>query len=346
MNLELPAVFSRYRQIIEMSLQDALPQGSPDLLYRMMRYHMGWVDREGAPAGGLSGKAIRPALCLLACDAVGRDPKVALPGAVALELVHNFSLIHDDIQDGDRERHHRPTVWSLWGMPQAINAGDSMLTMAHLALARLADSGLDSARVIAAFRTLDEGCLRMIEGQCLDLSFEDRLEISVETYMEMISRKTGALFETSLRLGSLAGGADDDLVERFGRIGYHLGHVFQVRDDILGIWGSRAFTGKPEISDIKRKKKSLPVVYAFSVAQGDVRRRLVDIYSAETIDDATAIEVTGYLDELRAYEFCQKVVEEEAQQAISEVDAAAPRIRPTFRGELQEICNFLAGRQF
>lgn len=342
--VELPSPLTRHRPEIEAALREALTSGSPDLLYRMMQYHMGWLDAGGAPTSGAGGKAVRPALCLLACEAVGGDWRPALPAATALELAHNFSLIHDDIQDGDRERRHRPTVWSLWGQPQAINAGDSMLTLAHLALGRLRETGVNSQRVLAAFRALDGACLGIIEGQCLDLAFEGSLEIDIDAYLEMVGKKTGTLFEAALRLGALAGGADDMVVERLGRCGHYLGLVFQTRDDMLGIWGEEEATGKPVAADIRRRKKTLPVVYALQAASGADRRHLVAIYSRETIGDEEAQMVLGYLKRLEAEAFCQKMVEEHCQRALAELEGV--KLVAGAQGQFQEVCAFLSGRQF
>jgi len=257
-----PSIFARYQADLDAYLRDTLTEGHPPLLYRMMRYHLGWEDAQGRPTEAAGGKALRPGLCLWACEALGGERRKCLAAAAALELTHNFSLVHDDIQDGDRERRHRPTVWAVWGQGQAINAGDSLATLARLVLLRLAEEGLEPAAVVRACRILDEACLAMIEGQCLDLEFEDRAEVSLDEYLEMIEKKSGALFGAAIHLGALTAGADEGLGERFGRAGRLLGTAFQVRDDLLGVWGRRDVTGKPEAADIRRRKKTLPLLYA------------------------------------------------------------------------------------
>ena len=343
--MELPSVLVRYRDDLDTFLRSALPRqvGAP-LLHQMMRYHLGWEDAEGHPLTQAGGKGLRSSLCLWACQAAGGDWRVALPAAAAVELVHNFSLVHDDIQDGDRERHHRPTVWSLWGQPQAINAGDSLLALAQLTLLRLSDGGVEPARVARACRILDEGCLAMIEGQCLDIGFEGESQIGLEAYLEMIARKTGALFAASLHLGALVGSDDQALGERFARCGRLLGMAFQVRDDMLGTWGREEATGKSAATDIRRKKKSLPLVYALATAAGETRDALLRLYAQEALSDADVSRVVAILDDLGARQHCQAMAREHLDQALAEV--AATSIDPGAYCELREAAEFLLEREF
>jgi geranylgeranyl diphosphate synthase type I len=342
--VELPSVFARYRIELREYLQSALPEGSPALLYRMMRYHLGWEDEQGRPLAEGAGKALRPTLCLWACQALGGNWRTALPAAAALELVHNFSLVHDDIQDGDRERRHRPTVWSLWGQPQAINAGDSLLILGQLVMLRLEERGVAPAKVMEACRLLDKACLTMIEGQCLDIGFEDQREVSVEAYLDMIARKTGALLGASLHLGALVAIDDEPQVKRFARCGHLLGLAFQIRDDILGVWGAADVTGKPVAADIRRRKKSLPAVYAMAVAQAEEREQLLQIYSQGTPGDAEVSIVLELLDSHRARDYCQQMAQERIEQALAEL--APADIEPAARRELDAVAKFLLEREF
>jgi geranylgeranyl pyrophosphate synthase len=247
---DVPQAFTRYRSDLEQTLKEIVG-GDHGLLYRMLRYHLGWEDEHGSQTAP-SGKAVRSTFCLLAAHALSGDYRQALPAAAALELVHNFSLIHDDIQDGSPGRRHRPTVWTVWGAPQAINAGDAMYTLARLALLRL-DSGLASNKVLTAARLLDDGCLRMIEGQCLDLQYQSLETVTGEQYLDMIGKKTGALLSCSLEMGALLASDDVETRRRFRDAGFHLGLAFQMRDDLLGIWGDAAVTGKPAGEDIQSK---------------------------------------------------------------------------------------------
>jgi hypothetical protein len=197
-----PFAFKRYRAAIDTELRAVLDdRQSP--LYDMMRYHLGWVDEQGNPIKASPGKALRPTLCLLACEAVGGAWYKALPAAAGMELLHNFSLIHDDVQDDDRERRHRPTVWSIWGKPQAINAGDALATIAGLALIGLAQRGVPAAKQLLTTRLMYEACLTTIEGQYLDISYESRFDVVVGDYLEMIERKTAILIARSLGIWGL-----------------------------------------------------------------------------------------------------------------------------------------------
>jgi geranylgeranyl diphosphate synthase type I len=342
--VELPDLFARYRTELEDYLRTAMPEGSPALLYSMMRYHLGWQDEQGRPLAGGGGKALRPTLCLWACQAMGGDWRAALPAAAALELAHNFSLVHDDIQDGDRERRHRPTVWSVWGQPQAINAGDSLLILARLVTLRLGERGVAPAKVIEACRVVDEACLTMIEGQCLDIGFEDEREVTVEAYLDMIARKTGALLGASLHLGALVAADDELRVKRLARCGHLLGLAFQIRDDILGVWGAADVTGKPVAADIRRRKKSLPIVYAMSVAQAEDREQLLQIYSQGTPGDDEVGTVLRLLDSHKAYDYCQQMAQERVEQALAEL--ALVDIEPRARREFEAVARFLLEREF
>jgi geranylgeranyl diphosphate synthase type I len=339
-----PSIFDRYHADLDSLLRDVLSEGHPALLYRMMRYHLGWEDAEGNPTHTTGGKALRPSLCLWACEALGGDRRKGLAAAAALELTHNFSLVHDDIQDADRERRHRPTVWAMWGEGQAINAGDSLLTLARLALLRLADAGLEPAVVVLACRILDEACLAMIEGQCLDLEFEQRAEVSVDEYIEMVKKKSGALFGAALELGALSAGADRTLSERFGRAGRLLGAAFQIRDDLLGVWGRRDMTGKPEAADIRRHKKTLPLLYAQSAASAVHREALAAVYRLETLSDGDVRQVTDILERAGAYDYCQGMAQSRLDEALAEL-ATAP-ITPAAYRELRELADFLLERDF
>ena len=341
--MDLPSPLLRYRDGFHSFLRSTLGEGSPPLLYRMMRYHLGWEDEQGRPLTKGDGKALRPGLCLWACEAVGGDWRQALPAAAALELMHNFSLVHDDIQDGDTERRHRPTVWSLWGQPQAINAGDSLLALAHLALLRLADGGVEPAKVVRACAILDQGCLAMIEGQCLDIGFEESTQISLEAYLEMIAKKSGALFEASLHLGALLGSDDESIIQRFARCGRLLGTAFQIRDDMLGIWGSAEVTGKPVAADVRRKKKSLPIVHALA-RPGDPRDALLRLYAQETLSDGDVTQVTEILDGLGTYDYCQRMAQERIDQALAEL--AAAKVSGIAYRQFRQVAQFLLEREF
>ncbi|MBI2913106.1 MAG: polyprenyl synthetase family protein [Chloroflexi bacterium] len=338
------AILARYRREVDVHLRSLLTRDDPPLLYRMVRYHLGWEDADGRPAEAGGGKALRPSLCLLACQAVGGEWRRALPAAVALELVHNFSLVHDDIQDRDRERRHRPTVWSLWGEGQAINAGDVLLALAHVSLLGLVERGLPPGAVLKAARILDEATLEMVEGQAMDLSFEERLDVGLAAYLEMIEKKTGALFDASLGLGALVGGGDAPLLEAMGRCGRLLGVAFQLRDDMLGVWGAESQTGKEAAADIRRRKKSLPAVYALSHAEGSTLEELRSAYSRPELSDGDVSLVLRAMYALEAREYCRGLAEERKTAALAALDAID--FKSPAADELRATAAFLLAQDF
>ena len=219
-------------------------------------YHFGWVDTEGRPDRG-GGKAVRPALALLSAQAAGGSDEIGLPGAVAVELVHNFSLLHDDLMDQDRERRHRGTVWSIWGSSSAILSGDALLGLAQEVLL---DSGLPTA--VPAALMLAKATRELIRGQVQDLAFEARDSVTVTECLDMAAGKTGALMAASAAIGAMLAGAPAEMVAALETYGTQVGLSFQLVDDVLGIWGDQAVTGKPVFSDLRAGKKSLPISYA------------------------------------------------------------------------------------
>jgi geranylgeranyl diphosphate synthase type I len=232
--------------------------------YGMLRYHMGWADETLAPQNYPAGKRLRPMLCLLACAEVGGDPTQALPAAAAIELLHNFSLIHDDIEDGDETRRHRPTVWKVWGVPQAVNAGDALYTIAYAALQQLARRGVSAQTTLAALGIFTDTCLALTEGQHIDMGFEVRNDVTVAEYLRMVRGKTAALVSASVAIGASVGGATPAQQAAAREFGQAAGLAFQIQDDILGIWGDPTVTGKAAGNDLLRRKKSLPILHTLN----------------------------------------------------------------------------------
>lgn len=334
---------TRYRRALDEYLRSLVPDRSPQLLYQMVRYHLGWEDTEGR-LDNARGKGLRSSLCLLTCEAAGGELRQALPAAAAVELVHRFSLVHDDIQDRDAERHHRPTVWKVWGEAQAINAGDAILALAHLVVLRLAEEGVPAPSVLAAARVLDERTLEMVEGQTLDISFEDCLDVALPDYIEMIERKTGALFDCAFTLGALVGDADTAIIQQLGGIGRTLGMAFQIRDDMLGIWGKEADIGKPIGADIRRRKKSLPIVYALNDARSGARDELRVIYGKPALDDKDVGRVLRILEGAGVREYCATLAADKKNAALRELGELELKPRPA--AELREAAEFVLEREF
>lgn len=311
-------------------------------LYGMLKYHLGWVDEQLNTVRADSGKRVRARLCLLACEAVGGSAERAIPAAVAVELIHNFSLIHDDIQDRSEYRRHRRTVWAVWGEAQAINAGDDMFVLAQLAL--LEGGGQASPDVtVRAARALNHACRALCEGQFLDLDFERRPTIALSDYYAMIERKTAALLEAACHLGALYGGAGDAAISALSAFGRQLGIAFQIRDDYLGIWGRPEETGKPAADDVIAKKKTLPLLYALETATGADRALLEAIFSAPGTASRSEVEqVLGVLQRTGAAEHTEAEATRHSGLA-TEALASAGSENPA-RSQLAYLCNKLAGR--
>lgn len=267
--MKAPAVLSEHRDELEDALRAAIGV-VPQALCGAARYVMGWEDERGNATAN-AGKRIRPALCLLSGVAFGGPVAGAMPGAVAVELIHNFSLVHDEIQDHDAQRHHRPTIWALLGEGQAINVGDFLYTRA---LAALTDAPGDEVRRMDALRVLNRAIAEMIGGQWSDISFEQRDDVSVAEYLQMVSGKTGALLAAPLEIGAILAGAEPAVANQMGQWGMEVGLAFQAQDDYLGIWGKPDLTGKSNTSDIVRRKKTLPILHGLNDAdEGAVIRR-------------------------------------------------------------------------
>ena len=338
--MSLPTAFNRFRDQIETEIKSlVLEEGFP--LYRMMGYHMGWLDEYGEAAEGESGKRIRPTLSLLACEALGGDVKAALPAAVAVELVHNFSLIHDDIQDGNSERHNRPTVWWVWGPAQAINAGDGMHALARLALLRQTGEGMSPERTLKAVGLLDQACLRLCEGQYLDLTYQERVDISQDAYFKMVEGKTAALISCAAELGAVMSSAEEPVERAIAQFGAKLGTAFQIRDDILDLWGQQD-TGKPLAGDILNKKKSLPIVYAIENASGAERRTLGDVYFKRVMEPEDIDKIIEVLETLGAREFCQAKADALCDEAIQSLKDAGLTSQQT--EGLEAVARFIVTR--
>lgn len=225
--------------------------------HEMLTYHMGWTGDGAGPEA--TGKRIRPLMLLLCASSCGTDWHSALPAAAAIELVHNFSLVHDDIQDNSPRRRGRDTVWVKWGAPMAINIGDALFVISNQAIIDLKED-YPAEIVVKAAEILNNTCLELTRGQFLDISYEERNDLTVEDYWPMIAGKTAALLSASCHLGSLLGAADESKQEAYRSFGHYLGLAFQVQDDILGIWGDETVTGKSAASDLVEGKNSLPVL--------------------------------------------------------------------------------------
>jgi geranylgeranyl diphosphate synthase type I len=300
-------------------------------------YHFGWCDTDGRPTAGSSGKAVRPALALLSAEAVGAPPEVGLPGAVAVELVHNFSLLHDDLLDGDLERRHRRTAWSIWGAATAILTGDALLALGHEVLVESAAPGAARATWLLASVTRE-----LTRGQVLDLAFEHRTDVTCDECFDMAAAKTGSLLGASSAIGALLAGAPDPIVAALRRFGVEFGLAFQLVDDVLGIWGDPEVTGKPVHSDLRSRKKSLPVTFAAIADKADPE--LVEwLHGAGELPEATLGHIADRLEAAGARDWALNQARARmaaAEQALSDVD-----IKPQARTDLMELAQFVIDRE-
>lgn len=256
MTVILVPVLERSRDLVTPGLRAAVDRLDPTTR-ALTSYHLGWTEVDGTVRASGGGKALRPALVLFAARACGGTEDDAVPAAVAVELVHNFSLVHDDLMDGDTRRRHRATVWSLWGGSSAILTGDALVVLAQQVVL---ESG--SPHLAAQLRVLLDATAELIRGQVLDLAFESRSHVELAECLDMVAGKTGALLAAGCALGAVSAGAPAEVVAALTTFGRHLGTAFQLTDDLLGIWGEPERTGKPVLSDLRTRKKSLPVCYA------------------------------------------------------------------------------------
>jgi geranylgeranyl diphosphate synthase type I len=326
MTAVLPVEVTAARDVVEPALRRAVDELAP-AMRRISRYHFGWADQSGEDTPGGGGKALRPALTMLSAQAAGGDPALALPSAVAVELVHNFSLLHDDVMDNDIERRHRPTAWTIFGVPAAILAGDALLTLAIETVRR--DSRPDVAS--AVIECLNDTVQKLIVGQSADVDFERRTDVTLPECLAMAAGKTGALMRCSSAIGAIAVGADAATVAKLAEFGDHLGLAFQLVDDLLGIWGSPQVTGKPALADLSSRKKSVPVVAALDSGT-EAGARLAELYFAphppdQVDDEAALIAMADLVERSGAREWTESEADRHVRQAercLTELGAPQP----------------------
>jgi len=311
-NIYLPAIETELREVVARVQGHGLEE-----LHTMMAYHLGWEGEGAGPKA--TGKRIRPILVLLSTQAAGGKWKKALPGAAAVELIHNFSLIHDDIEDNSPLRRGRPTLWIQWGIPLGINTGDAMFTLAHLALLRLEETATTEI-TLQAVKVLQNTCLQLTQGQHLDISYENEKTLPIEAYWPMVSGKTAALLAACTEIGALVADVDTQKRDAYQRFGRDLGLAFQALDDILGIWGDAAKIGKSNASDLVAGKKSLPVLYGLS--QNGVfaqRWHAGPITANEVLTLAEQLEAEG------ARDYTQKEADRLTESALNALEQAQPQ---------------------
>jgi len=324
------AILARFREPVDREILDLLSSRPDTLLYEMVHYHLGLDDAAS------SGKRVRAALCFLCCEAMGGTTQTAAPAAAAVELVHSFTLLHDDIADRDTTRRGRETVWRRWGIGQAITAGDALFALANLCLTAR-NPAPDSS-----LAELNAAVLAVCEGQQLDISYEGRPHITVDEYLAMIDRKTAALFAAACALGARAAEADDRRSAALARFGREIGIGFQIRDDVLGLWGDEKALGKPVGSDLRRNKRSLPIVHALAAAGQAERETLTGLLASGISTDHEAADIASRMEELGARAFCERLAKSSLDRGLQALQEAGPAAAP---GEaLRTLADYLIER--
>jgi len=333
----LPSALDAGMAMVEPALRAAVVRHLCPEMGQVAQYHHGWTDAEGRPTAAWGGKLLRPALAILSARAAGHEPVEGVPAAVAVELVHNFSLLHDDIMDGDTTRRDRATAWTLFGVPQAILAGDALITAATTVLL---DS--DGAGARSAASSLMTATQRMISGQAADVDFERREDVTLAECVRMAGNKTGALLACACSLGADLVGADATMVGKLAAFGEHVGLAFQLIDDLLGIWGDPERTGKQVGADLRVRKKSLPVVAALNARQSDELPALY--FRPEPLTEQEVRRVSDLVESAGGRDWAE---EEAARQIAAARDClTSAGIADEVRGDFQNVAVFITGRRF
>lgn len=336
----IETILQRYLTEINLTIENILSEeASSEPGYNvMLEYAMGRVDAEGKPYSGATGKRLRPIFLLLCAEASGGEWKKALPAAAAVEILHNFSLIHDDIQDDSDIRHSRPTLWKVWGKANAINAGDALFALAYAALSRLKDS-LSPEQTLEIWRMFNKTNLELTRGQHLDMRFESLEKVQVEEYISMIRGKTAALLAASAWMGGYIATGNQKQADHLAEFGLNIGIAFQIRDDILGIWGDSAVTGKSAASDILSRKKSLPILYGLSKSPD-----FMAFFSQPSTGDDNIARAVQMLDKVQAKEFAIQQEKEYYARAMTELGQA--QIQSKTEDLMNGFVDFLFSRQY
>jgi geranylgeranyl diphosphate synthase type I len=335
MTVELTRSTDHVQTLVEPAIRALLDRLDPH--NRLVAgYQLGFWDADGAPATA-RGKGLRPALALLGARAAGVGPEQGVPAAAAVELAHNFSLLHDDVMDRDTERRHRPTAWTVFGVGPAILAGDALIGLAYEAVAETPLGG-------PAAHRLSQDVRRLMSGQSADLDFERRTDVTIEECLRMAADKTAALLSCACALGAIVAGAAPALTAGLSRFGTHLGLAFQLIDDLLGIWGDPARTGKPVGSDLRARKKSLPLVWAATAgsASGQAFAELYHSARPLTEDEialaARLVEATG------ARDWTERRARDRAEAALAELPGLS--LPADVHRDLADLAAFVTGRDY
>lgn len=314
----------------------------------MIGYHFGWMNRDLEQVDESYGKRFRSSMSLLTYQALEGKFEPCLPVAASIEMIHNFTLIHDDIEDGDEKRRGRPTVWAIWGKPLAINAGDFLHVKCYTVLRDLfVETDNEIKRMFDAQAAIFDTVIELTEGQHSDISFESKEphEITISEYLSMICGKSASLIECATWVGAMiAPSADEKTIESYKLFGKNIGMSFQIRDDILGIWGRANVTGKPQANDIKKKKKTFAILHGFENASASDLKKLKKIYQKQSLSDDDVFMVLEILSRTNSYKVAQSLADDYYNKAIEHLDSVGINTDP--QSNLRRIAEFLGQRDF
>ena len=333
---DVKSFLSKISSLIDKEIERYIPK-EPSKFYNMMRYHFGFVNEKFETTKQYSGKKIRPALCILSYASISDTYTLALPVATSIEMLHNFTLIHDDIEDRDILRRNRYTVWYLFGEEHAINVGDSLHVLAYKPILKLRDEGVREEKILEILDILTDALIKICEGQFLDLEFQNREIISLEEYFDMIERKTATLIEASCKTGACLATDDESLVNKFSTFGKNIGISFQIIDDVIGIWSEK--TGKPKGSDIINRKKTLPIIMGI---END--SRILEIFKKNKIDENDVEIVIKILDEYNIKEKCIEIAKDYIAKAEDSLKSTG--IKNYYIDMLLKISKFIIERNY
>ena len=341
---DITAILNKYSAEVDNTIKDLLAE-APDFMRGVINYHFGWVDQNFTPANFDRGKMFRPTMSLLVFEALTGQYQAALPVAASIEMIHNFSLLHDDIEDNDVERRGRPTAWKIWGKPLVINVGDYLYSLAYKALYQLDAHQFNPDRLFTVFRLINDTCLALTQGQDLDLRFETLKTVSTEMYIDMVYKKTGALVEAAILSGAILGTADKTILDTYYQFAHNIGIAFQMQDDILGIWGNSDQTGKSSDNDLYRKKKTLPIIYMLDKVKGARQAELQALYAQP--DPLSADDVAFIRDSLvwaEAQPYTQAMAEAYREKAFRALHVL--NLPHQAHLELKQLAKFLIDRTY
>ncbi len=341
---EIRQILDKYRVEIADTIKYLTSQAPPSLA-GVIGYHFGWLDQDFQPTSSSWGKMFRPTICLLVYEAITGEYRPALPVAASIEIIHNFSLLHDDIEDNDVERRGRPTAWTIWGQPLAINAGDYVFSMAYKALHLLDPLQIPLERILDIHQLVNNACLKLTEGQDADIRFETLQDVTAEMYLDMVYKKTGVLVEAAILSGAKLATSDETVIKNYADFAQNIGLAFQIRDDVLGIWGDTAETGKSTENDIRKKKKTLPVLYTLGKVSGERKDKLRACYGQpEPLSDLEIEFVRECLEWAEARNYAQVVAEDYRQKSFAALDRIGANNQA--QSELKLIAEFLINRSY